>query len=134
MTRSGDEDVTLAEGHWTLTFPLEAGEPGSVLTLEEISVPAQKLETRETKTISLRDVKITATDISYVQLAEDQEWTPSKCALVLEDGSTVNWSSGNSRFRDEAYTQWGSVYYWRVPVDLSKVTALRFGDVEIPLN
>lgn len=134
MTESGDEDVTLAEGHWTLTFPLEAGETGTVLTMEEIQVPAMKLETRETKTISLRDVKITATDISYVQPAEDQEWTPSKCVLVLEDGSTVNWSSGNSRFRDEAYTQWSSVWYWRMPVDLSKVAALRFGDVEIPLN
>ncbi len=134
MTRSGDEDVMLAEGHWPLTFPLEAGETGSVLTLEEISVPARKLETSETKTITLRDVKISATDLSYVQLAEDQEWTPSKCALVLEDGSTVDWSSGTSRFRDEAYTQWSSVWYWKVPVDLSRVTALRFGDVEIPLN
>ena len=46
----------------------------------------------------------------------------------------VNWSSGSSRFRDEVQTEWSSVYYWQVPVDLSKVTALRFGDVEIPLN
>lgn len=134
MTESGDEDVTLAEGHWTLTFPLEPGETRMTLTLEEISVPAQKLETRETKTISLRDVSISATDITYVQSVEDQEWTPSKCALVLEDGSVVNWSSGSSRFRDEVQTEWSSVYYWQVPVDLSKVTALRFGDVEIPLN
>lgn len=134
MTESGDEDVTLAEGHWTLTFPLEPGETRMTLTLEEISVPAQKLETRETKTISLRDVSISATDITYVQSVEDQEWTPSKCALVLEDGSVVNWSSGSSRFRDEVQTEWSSVYYWQVPVDLSKVTALRFGDTEIPLN
>lgn len=134
MTRSGDEDVVLAEGHWTLTFPLEPGEAGTVLTLDEIQVPAMDLETRETKTIALWDVEISATDITYVRSVEDQAWEPEKCVLVLENGSTVSWSGGSSRFRDEACTEWSSVYYWRVPVDLSKVTALRFGDVEIPLN
>ena len=134
MTRSGDDDVTLAEGHWTLTFPLEPGEIGESLTLEEIQVPAMKLETREIKSVTLRDVEISATDITYVQPAEVQEWEPLKCALVLEDGSQVNWSSGSSRFRDESCTEWSSVWYWQVPVDLSRVTALRFGDTEIPLN
>ena len=134
MTRSGDEDEILAEGSWTLTFPLEPGEVGTVLTMEEIQVPAMDLGTRETRTITLRDVEISATDITYVQPVEDQEWTPSKCVLGLENGGEVNWSSGTSRFWDEAQTQWGSTWYWRVPVDLSRVTALRFGDVEIPLN
>lgn len=134
MTKSGDEDVTLAEGSWTLTFPLEQGEIGTALTMEELRVPATDLETRETRTVTLRDVEISATDITYVQPAEDQEWTPSKCVLVLENGGEVNWSSGSSRFRDEACTEWSSVWYWQVPVDLKKVTALRFGDVEIPLN
>ena len=134
MTASGDEDVVLAEGHWTLPFSLEPGEAGTILTMEELQAPAMDLSTQDIRTVTLRDVVISATDITYVQLAEDQEWSPLKCALVLEDGSQVNWSSGSSRFRDEASTQWSSVYYWRVPVDLSKVTALRFGDVEIPLN
>ena len=55
-----------------------------------------------------------------------------QCVLVLENGGEVNWSSGSSRFRDEACTEWSSVWYWQVPVDLKKVTALRFGDLEIP--
>lgn len=127
-------DQALTEGHWTLTFPLEPGEVGTVLTLEEIQAPAMKLETRETKPITLWDVEISSTDITYVRSVEDQEWEPLHCGLVLEDGTIMEQSSGASRFRDEAYTQWSSVYYWQVPVDLSKVTALRFGDVEIPLN
>ena len=134
MTESGDEDVTLAEGSWTLTFPLEPGEIGAVLTLEELRVPAWNRDTQETKEITLREVSLTATDLSFCQPVEDQGWEPEKCALVLEDGSTVNWSSGSSRFRDEEETQWSSVWYWRMPVDLKSVTALRFGDVEIPLN
>lgn len=127
-------DQAVTEGHWTLTFPLEPGEVGTVLTLEEIQAPAMKLETRETKPITLWDVEISSTDITYVRSVEDQEWEPLRCGLVLEDGTIVEQSSGASRFRDEACTQWSSVYYWQVPVDLSKVTALRFGDVEIPLN
>lgn len=129
-----DGDTVLTEGHWTLTFPLESGEAGDLLTLETIQVPARKLETRETKTVTLWDVEISATDITYVQSVEDQMWNPLDCALVLEDGSVVEQGSGSSRFRDEAHTEWSSVWYWQVPVDLSKVTVLRFGDVEIPLS
>lgn len=134
MTRSGDEDEILAEGSWTLTFPLEPGEAGTVLSLDEIQVPAMDLGTRETRTVTLRDVEISATDITYVRSVEEQEWDPLRCALVLEDGTVAEQSSGSSRFRDEAHTQWSSVWYWQVPVDLKKVTAIRFGDVEIPLN
>ena len=39
-----------------------------------------------------------------------------------------------SRFRDEAYTEWSSDLFWKFPVDLSQVTAVRFGDTEIPLK
>lgn len=127
-------DQAVTEGHWTLTFPLEPGEAGTVRTLEEIQVPAMDLETRKTRTIALRDVEISATDITYVQSVEDQKWNPLHCALVLQDGTVVEQSSGASRFRDEACTQWSSVYYWQVPVDLTQVTALRFGDTEIPLK
>lgn len=134
MTESGDEDMLLAEGHWTLTFPLEPEEIGESLTLEEIQVPTMDLRTQETKTVTLRDVEISATDITYVRSVEEQEWDPLRCALALEDGTVVEQGSGTSRFWDEAQTQWGSTWYWQVPVDLSKVAALRFGDVEIPLN
>ena len=134
MTESGDQDVTLAEGHWTLTFPLEPGETGAVLTLEEIQVPAINRDAQETKEITLRDVSLTATDLSFYQPVEDQNWEPEKCALVLQDGSEVNWSSGTSRFWDEAQTQWGSIWYWQVPVDLSQAAALRIGGTEIPLT
>lgn len=105
-----------------------------MLTLEEIQASAMDLETRKTRTILLRDVQISATDITYVQSVEDQKWDPLRCALVLQDGTVVEQSSGASRFRDEARTQWSSVYYWQVPVDLTQVTAVRFGDTEFPLK
>lgn len=129
-----DDDTTLTEGSWTITFPLEPGESGAMLTLEEIQVPAINRDAQETKEITLRDVSLTATDLSFFQAVEDQSWEPEKCALVLKDGSEVNWSSGTSRFWDEAQTQWGSIWYWQVPVDLTQAAALRFGDTEIPLT
>lgn len=133
MTRL-DGDTVLVEGNWTLTFPLEPTAEKTVLSLGEIQVPAQKLETREIKTITLWDVEISATDITYVRSKEDQEWMPMECALVLEDGSVVRENNGSSRFRDEAYTEWSSVLFWKFPVDLSQVTAVRFGDTEISLK
>ena len=134
LEKRGDEDVVLSEGGWTLTFPVEPGEAGEIRSLGEIRVPAMDLESRKIKTIALCDVEISATDITYVRSAEAQEWEPLRCALVLADGTAVEQSSGSSRFRDTACTEWSSVYYWQVPVDLNQVTALRFGDTEIPLS
>ena len=129
-----DGDTILTEGSWTVTFPLEPGDPGETLTLEEIQVPARNWDTGESRELTLREVHLSATELSFLQAVEDQSWNPEKCVLVLEDGSEVNWSGGTSRFWDEAQTKWGSVWYWQAPVDLDQVTALRFGDMEIPLS
>ncbi len=129
-----DDDKTLKEGTWSITFPLEPGDTGTVLTLEEIQVPARNWDTQETTVITLRDVQLSATDLCFAQDAEDQAWEPEKCVLILDNGNEVNWFSGSSRFWDEGETLWGSVWQWQVPVDLSQAAALRFGDVEIPLR
>ena len=130
----GDKFKTVAEGAWTLTFPLEPGEMEK-RTLEEIQVPGINRDTGETETVTLRDVQITSTDITYTfaALPQDPE-IMLVCSLVMENGVEVKRSNGATRVLNEARTQWSSVYYWQVPVDLRKVTALRFGDVDIPLN
>lgn len=61
-------------------------------------------------------------------------WHPMACSLELSDGTVVGGSGGASRFRVRAYTQWSSVYYWQVPVDLEQVTAVWFGKTQIPLT
>ena len=130
----GDKYKTVAEGAWTLTFPLEPGEMEK-RTLEEIQVPGTNRDTGEVVTMTLRDVQITSTDITYTFDATPQDpEVMLTCSLVMENGTEVGYSNGATRFLDEERTQWSSVWYWRMPVDLSKVAALRFGDVEIPLN
>lgn len=130
----GDKFKTVAEGAWCLTFPLEPGEMEK-RTLEEIQVPGTNRDTGEVETMTLRDVQITSTDITYTFAATPQD--PEimlRCALIMENGAEVRGSNSATRFLNEERTQWSSVYYWQIPVDLSKVTALRFGDVEIPLK
>lgn len=133
LTRSGDEDVVLAEGDWTLRFTLEP-RPGDLVELSgPIPVQGRHTETQETKSVDIWDVRLTATDITYVQSQEDQMYDV-RPFLVLDDGSLIRSGGGSARFRDEAYTEWSSVSYWPVPVDLDQVTALRIGETEIPLT
>ena len=130
----GDKFKTVAEGAWTLTFPLEPGEMEK-RTLEEIRVPGTNRDSGEVEMMTLRDVQITSTDITYTFDATPQDPEVMLfCTLVMENGAEVGYSSGATRFRNEERTEWSSVWYWQMPVDLNKVTALRFGDMEIPLN
>lgn len=132
IDRSGDKDVVLAEGDWTLRFTLEPQTGDVVAFPDPLQVRARNVETQEMKSVTFRDVKLTATDITYIQSQEDQMYEPQP-ALVLEDGSVIETAGGSARFRDEGYTEWSSVKYWPVPVDLDQVKALRMGDTEIPL-
>lgn len=128
------EEATTAEGTWTLNFSLSPDEEWQVRTIPELEVPAQNQNTREAGRTTIREVRISATEIQYVQSAEEQEWEPERAVLILGDGSVVERGGGSSRFQDAEYTRWSSTYYWRVPVGLSQVTALRIGNETFPLE
>ena len=133
MTDPEDEDLVLAEGNWTLQFDLEPQAMDTVAIPGQIQADARSTEGGETKTVTFWDVEITATDITYVQSREDQMYDV-RPSLVLEDGTEIEVGNGASRFRDEARTEWSSVWYWPAPVDLDQVVTLCFGDTEIPLH
>lgn len=127
-------DSMAREGAWNLSFTLEPTEQ-TVLTLERITVPARDDETREETTVELRDVRISATGIRYTQAAEDQMRRPMLEGLVLKDGTEVSYSGGAARWTDETEKgRWASDFYWKLPVDLSQVEGVRFGDTVIPLD
>ena len=131
----GDWEETLAaEGTWTLHFSLTPDEERQVRTIPELEVPAQNRDTREAGRTTISQVRISATEIQYVQAAEEQAWEPERAALILRDGSVVERGGGSSRFQDAEYTRWSSTYYWRVPVDVSQVEALRIGNKTFPLE
>jgi hypothetical protein len=60
---------------------------------------------------------------------------PRSQSLVLQDGSEVRASSGGSRWMGEEQTGlWSTDFTWAMPVDLSQVVGVRFGDEVISLR
>ena len=123
------------KGAWKLRFSLEAAE-NTVLCLNSVRVPAVEMDTREAEETELRNVQVSATDIRYTQLGEEQTLEPVRVVLVLKDGTEVAAGSGGARWTAEKGNggEWASVYCWRQPVDLAQAVSLRWGDVEIPVN
>lgn len=127
-------DSVIQEGEWDLAFALEPTEQ-TVLTLEQITVPARDDEKREETTVELRDVRVSATGIRYTQAAEDQMLRPLLEGLALKDGTVVSYSGGAARWTDETEDgRWASDFYWQLPVDLSQVAGVRFDHTVIPLH
>ena len=133
MTDPEDEDLLLTEGSWKLQFDLEPQAQDAIQIPGQVQAEARSTEGGANKTVTFWYVAITATDITFVQSEEDQMYDV-RPSLVLEDGTVIEVGNGASRFRDEAYTEWSSVWYWPVPVDLSQAAALRIGETEIPLT
>lgn len=125
----------IQEGEWELRFSLEPAE-GDFLSLGSLQVPARDMDTREAGETELRNVQVSATDIRYTQIGAEQAMEPVGVSLVLRDGTEVTAGSGGARWTAEPADggEWASVYSWRQPVDLTQAAALRWGDVEIPLE
>lgn len=123
----------IQEGQWNLQFSLEEAED-AFLCLGSQYVPAVDMNTREAGETELRNVQVSATDIRYTQLGEEQELEPVQAYLVLRDGTEIGTGSGGARWTAENGGEWASVYSWRQPVDLTQAAAVRWGDALIPLE
>lgn len=136
--RLGDlmySDSVAWEGEWVLPFTIEPlGQ--EVLTLESAVVPAHEHgKIGEPGNAELWNIHVSATGIRYTQTAEQQLMYPDLEGVVLENGTEIPYAGGGSRWTDEVFTgEWVGDYYWELPVDLSQVVGIRFGDTVIPLN
>ena len=117
---------TAADGAFTVLLQYTIDLAGKSTLLEEPRSATLVLEDLNRKEIG--------GDWEETPAAEEQAWKPEWAALILRDGSVVECGGGSSRFQDAEYTRWSSTYYWRVPVDLSQVEALRIGDETFPLE
>lgn len=126
------------EGEWNFSFTLEPVEQ-TVLTVESAQVTAIDYvfnETRDQATqversITITDLQVTSTGFSYVLQLSPMEAAnlSNHLTIQLEDGVKVfGLESAHSGFD---LKRQGS---WEVPIDLSKVEALYFNRVEIPLE
>jgi hypothetical protein len=128
-------NVLALEGPWELPFTLDSTEQ-EVLTLDSAVVPARVIENdNQACTVEIRNIRVTAAGIRYTQAGEDQMLEPLGQSLVLQDGSEVRSVGGGSRWVGAVKTGlWSTDFTWTMPVDLSQVVGVRFGDEVIPLN
>ena len=127
-------DNLAAEGTWEIEFSLDAMENTETLTLEEpVIVRGISLTDPAPVEVEFYDVRITPTEIwlSTDTPLGDETMVLGEWGLQMEDGSEIVHSGGATYDRSGGME---SVYYWRVPVDLSQVTAVTFGDTVIPVS
>ena len=130
------------EGKWILPFTLEPLKDQPVLTAQGTRVPCTKWEWGEGDsemvssgvTIDIRDIRVTSIGYSYllpkelVGYHENYDYGRELPVLQLTGGMTLE---GHDSGRDSSDPQVRG--YWDLPVDLSKVEAICFGDVVVPL-
>ena len=128
--RSTGADATVAAGTWELNFTLRSGDVATV------SLPDTWVECTDgqegTQRLLLRDITLTATGIRFSSRGEAPrvELVP---ALVLRDGTEVDYGDGTGAARADGLGLEHS-FHWRVPVDLTQVSAVRICDTVIPVG
>ena len=128
--RSTGADATVAAGTWELNFTLRSGDVATV------SLPDTWVECTDgqegTQRLLLRDITLTATGIRFSSRGEAPraELVP---VLVLRDGTEVDHGDGTGTARADGLGMEHS-FHWRVPVDLTQVSALCIGDTVIPVE
>lgn len=128
-------------GQWVLPFQVEPVEDQAVLTAEYALVPSYY---EGEAPVPIRDIRVSSTGLTYIV---DAEFTiaPDKriigphetadIALRLSDGMEVCGGGQMSTWAGEfGKSPWESRGVWPLPVDVSKVESIRFGDVVVPLQ
>ena len=135
-------DKVAVAGNWTLPFTLDAVQE-EVLTLDSALVPTMARPDRKAETVEIQNIRVSATGIRFTQDLNYDEFPeildPDLTGVVLSDGSVIPSNGGGSRWTGDAvgdtYTgDWATDLTWRVPVDLSQVAGVQFGDKIIPLR
>ena len=129
-------DQVLVEGMWSLPFTIEPVENQGLLMVERAEVPARNHVVGGESTVEIRDIRVSATGVRFLMAPEDAvELYPLLDGVVLSSGELCWCNGGGSRWLGEMEnSDWGSDYYWEMPVDLTQVTALKFGDTMVPLQ
>lgn len=123
------------KGRWALAFTLEPVENLEVLTAKSAKVHAEEMQWKEgqdepariDRTITLKNIRVTATGISFEMNKEESMYRMKGPELQLKGGMKIMAFSGTT---EEGKKQ----FSWEVPVDISKVEAVCFDNVVVPLE
>ena len=144
--RAGERDEVIYEGEWSFSIPLtESMVPtiaidSAVVELGAGGEEAEGTETASGVTITLWDIRVTATGISFYTAYSDDEAVERvqmaalsylEAAVILSNGTEVTTGSGGgSRTEDGG---WYCTSQWPVPLNVADVTAICIGGTEIPV-
>ena len=140
----GVEDEVLYEGEWSFSIPLTPESLSPVITIDCVQVPSKQMAWDQTDdedggtpesaeprpaVATLTNLQITATGVSFYC---DGLMDRTRATAILSDGTEVeDYGGGGSRMEDGG---WYASFDWPVPLDVTDIVAIRFGDAEIPLN
>lgn len=136
-TEAGDFEIIEKDGEWTLPFELEPVVEQEVLTAQKARIAVSRLDwgeegeepVEQKGTMTLQNIQVTSTGYRFDRPSDQEGWSISPPVLLLEGGVEIN-GNGAIQVYGDPETR-GS---WDIPVDLSKVESIRFGDVVIPLE
>lgn len=132
---NSDRKRLLADGEWSYEFVVERNRVEVIyLPDTEIMVPDISQDEYIESPVTLTDIELTNTGIRfrYDSRGGTLSAEAAHAWLVLSDGQEVFLGSKSGIMQDD-----GSMYStgkWLVPVDLAEVSALRFGDVTVPIE
>ena len=142
--RAGERDEVIYEGEWSFSIPLtESMVPtiaidSAVVELGTGGEAAEGTETASGVTFTLRDIRVTATGLSFYTTYSDDEAAERvqmaalsylEAAVILSDGTEVLSSgSGGSRTEDGG---WYCTSQWPAPIQVEDVAAIRIAGTEI---
>lgn len=120
----------LAEGSWSLPFSIKTVEQERlILDSAVVSAMDHSLDEGMPTTVELRNIRISATGIRFLQKEGTQLLYPMLKSVVLDDGTEVPMSGGGARWSiQDGERWWSGDYFWQLPVNLSQVVGVRFGD------
>lgn len=139
-TEKEEWEMTEREGKWALPFKLEPVGEQEALTAKSALVAVSKLEWGEEGeelqepierkgTLSLRNIRVTSTGYRFERPLGEDGWQIPSPELLLKGGVEIQ---GGGAIQTYGVPEMRGT--WNIPVDLSKVEAIRFGDVVVPLS
>ncbi len=144
--RAGEPDEIIYEGEWSFSIPLtESMVPTIAIdsAVVELGAGGEDMEDAAASsgvTITLRDIRVTATGLSFYTAYSDDEAAERvqmaalsylEVAVILSDGTEVL-SNGSGGSQTEG-GGWYCTSQWPVPIDVEDVMAIRIGGTEIPV-
>lgn len=121
------EPKILCKGEWHFDFTLDCSKEIEAITLPDTVITAMDIETKKYTSISVENIRITTTGISYI--CDGRSGVFLDPTLILKNGEEVFQGSGMGNITED--DRLDAVYQWVIPVNLSDIEYLRLGETVI---